>query len=759
MSARALPESAAGRTASRERLWPRLTVFFALATFVSLRYAALVTAPPTARIVAVVACVTAGCWTLALSGRLSALPAHTLAALRAALVAATLALSLLALGLPAHLLQPGGWGSLAGHVDTGVERLGSWLWPYRGGDEWARTTVLLVIPAALVLAGAVCFWPSRTAVAGRRAAALLALVAVFLTGAANTPSPLPALQGLVLLALAAGTLLRPTAPAREGARALRWLGVCGLLALTAESALAGAGPWLDYRDGGAGQASGVAFQWDQLYGPIAWSRSPATLLTVTASHPTLLRVTSLDRFDGLRFLRSDAPPGARALDQGDRSERARFGEHATVQVSGLRSGLLVGGGGLTTGARWLSSPPAGLRQSADGTVALGAALPTGAVYEVASYVPQPTPQRARLAPRAFPRAYLPYVEFDLPAAAQSALGGVNLARDARGEAPHGALVVPSAPGHAPAEDPAAARLVEASPYAPMFTLARRLAAGAPSPYDVAVRMVNYLRSHYVYDERVPLTRYPLESFLFGQGRGYCEQFSGAMALMLRMDGIPARVGAGFRAGVFDPATGSWHVRGVDAHSWVEVFFTGIGWVSFDPTPAQSFAQHTGGGEAVSRVVQLGRPPSNHSAQLAASVVTAPARPTARPRGQIGPFALGIALVLSLALAGAFGVGHLRLHRALAGDGERLLAELRRGMALVPGYGPALTLARLERELDDDGRVEAAAYVRRLRALRYAPLGAADPSSVRGRAQLRRALGVSGGRLRALRAFPPGWMRG
>src|SRR5215211_4003073 len=63
-----------------------------------------------------------------------------------------------------------------------------------------------------------------------------------------------------------------------------------------------------------------------------------------------------------------------------------------------------------------------------------------------------------------------------------------------------------------------------------------------------------------------------------------------MALMLRMVGIPTRVAAGFTPGSYNSDTGEFRVRDLDAHSWVEVFVTGIGWVTFDPTPPAAPAQ-------------------------------------------------------------------------------------------------------------------------------------------------------------------------
>ena len=63
-----------------------------------------------------------------------------------------------------------------------------------------------------------------------------------------------------------------------------------------------------------------------------------------------------------------------------------------------------------------------------------------------------------------------------------------------------------------------------------------------------------------------------------------------MALLLRMAGIPARVVTGFSTGATDTKTGEYVVRDFDAHSWVEAYYPGWGWLTFDPTPADSPAR-------------------------------------------------------------------------------------------------------------------------------------------------------------------------
>jgi hypothetical protein len=79
---------------------------------------------------------------------------------------------------------------------------------------------------------------------------------------------------------------------------------------------------------------------------------------------------------------------------------------------------------------------------------------------------------------------------------------------------------------------------------------------------------------------------PLAAFVVRTHSGYCQHFAGAMALMLRYLGIPARVAAGFTTGTYDKARGEWVVTDHDAHTWVEAWFPRYGWLPFDPTPGR-----------------------------------------------------------------------------------------------------------------------------------------------------------------------------
>src|SRR5438477_401064 len=112
-------------------------------------------------------------------------------------------------------------------------------------------------------------------------------------------------------------------------------------------------------------------------------------------------------------------------------------------------------------------------------------------------------------------------------------------------------------------------------------------AHATNPYDKATAIEAYLRDphNYTYtlDARTPAGRDPIDYFLFTSKRGYCEFFATAMGDMLRSLGIPTRLVNGFGPGNFETSIQSWVVRGEDAHTWPEVYFTGYGWIPFEPT--------------------------------------------------------------------------------------------------------------------------------------------------------------------------------
>ena len=119
----------------------------------------------------------------------------------------------------------------------------------------------------------------------------------------------------------------------------------------------------------------------------------------------------------------------------------------------------------------------------------------------------------------------------------------------------------------------------------IIALSRSLAAGQ-SPMRTARTIEQHLRTQYSYTSELLQKSVPdpLAHFLFDRRQGHCEYFASAMAVMLRVVHIPARVVTGFQSGHYNELTG-WHVvRASDAHSWVEAWLPDRGWVTFDPTP-------------------------------------------------------------------------------------------------------------------------------------------------------------------------------
>lgn len=117
------------------------------------------------------------------------------------------------------------------------------------------------------------------------------------------------------------------------------------------------------------------------------------------------------------------------------------------------------------------------------------------------------------------------------------------------------------------------------------TQARKITAEADTPYDRALALQNWLRSDaFTYDEQAPdgTGSGAIEAFLTDR-RGFCVHFASTMAVMARQLGIPARVGVGFLPGQ-PTAGGAYAVSLKDAHAWPELYFDGVGWISFEPTP-------------------------------------------------------------------------------------------------------------------------------------------------------------------------------
>jgi transglutaminase-like putative cysteine protease len=118
--------------------------------------------------------------------------------------------------------------------------------------------------------------------------------------------------------------------------------------------------------------------------------------------------------------------------------------------------------------------------------------------------------------------------------------------------------------------------------------ARDLTATEPTPYDRALAIETYLRTFpYSLDlPKPPRDQDVVDYFLFDLQQGYCDYYATAMAVLARAAGLPARLVVGYASGTYDEADNRYVVTEADAHSWVEIYFPGYGWIEFEPTSAR-----------------------------------------------------------------------------------------------------------------------------------------------------------------------------
>ncbi|WP_246127939.1 transglutaminase TgpA family protein [Amycolatopsis rhizosphaerae] len=166
----------------------------------------------------------------------------------------------------------------------------------------------------------------------------------------------------------------------------------------------------------------------------------------------------------------------------------------------------------------------------------------------------------------------------------------------------------------------------------VVALTQQITAHAGTTFDKATAIWRYFTAEngFTYDTSTAAAADSdaLADFLLNGKRGFCEQFASAMAVMLRVLGIPSRVAVGFTTGV--PQGDYRTITSQDAHAWVEVYFGKLGWVGFDPTPRSD------GRGYVPPYLQSGSPANDPSAkdkQEVPSVSTVHAAPTGAPTPQ------------------------------------------------------------------------------------------------------------------------------
>ncbi len=723
----------------------RLIGFVALAGFGALQWAEMVRpAASDALLGSVLAGALAGALLTALAQRRP--PARV--RLAATLIAAGVLLfvAFAAAGVPGRMFAPRGWDDLAAGVADGLGGVSTVRTPYGGLDEWTRIVLILGGCALAALAAVLAFVPRRGGAFGVPVAAAVALGTLYTVPVMQHDVELPWLAGLGFTALLATFLWLERLRRRGAGLAVGVIAAAALAGYAAAPALDRDRALLDYEEiaQSLSPSATTQYRWNHSYGPLDWPRDGREILRVRARQRSYWKAVNLAAFDGTRWVQDTG-------QRRDRTETAVYDQawkqELRVTLRALRTTQFVAAG---TTLDILDTPRVATSNTPGVYETAGESLRRGHAYRAIVYTPRPTTAQQRAASADYPFE-LPreYGVIRLPIAGPN--GGLTVFFPWWGEGR-----TPSIVG---GRGQAASSVLSASPYGRVYALAQRLREGTDTPFEYVRAIERYLaQDEFSYSESPPPSRAPLADFLLRDRLGYCQQFSGAMALLLRMGGVPARVASGFSPGSRDPERNDYVVRDVDAHSWVEVFMPGIGWVTRDPTPPDSPARTqvrdlaaAAGGDSASfggSERALGRTPDAGLADVQATA----------QHDEGGPSAVLVAggVIAALLLATAIAGVRRRLRRRTAAPGaaaDEELAELlralqRSGRAPPPG----LTLAGLA---DRYAATPAREYVRAIAAARYG-YGAARPTRAQ-RGALRRELGAGlgrRGRLRAWWALPP-----
>ena len=669
------------------------------------------------------------------------------------------ALALLGGGVADELLLPGRWGELAGGICARHLRLPGVRVPYRGLDEWTRTVIplggtALVVArrAARVLAAA------RAARASRRSRCSLLIVALRRAGRrARLRRRVPARRGVRAadgrVPAAGEAAPAPTRGAAGGARR----GGHARSALIAAPALNRDPPWFDYETWARRTPSSksTSFTWDHSYGAAELAaRRPRAAARASAKRPAYWKAENLDE---LRRRAAGCAPQLADLDGGVRptgrpARVERWTQEIKVSMRNLRtptSSSPRATRSTSTSRGCATLPPL------DGIyVAHAHAAPRRHLHAPTSTRRSPTgPQRRAPAPTTRVDCGLPRSSSARsrpgrdrrPPQLASASSSRSSARP--GQPRPARSPTPTVPGAAAA---AAPRRRSRRTYA----LAQRLEARARDAGGLRAARAALPRRR----RRSPTPRRrrrppsTLDGFLFDAKPGYCQQYSGAMALLLRMGGVPARVATGFSTGAIDRKTGEYVVRDLDAHSWVEVWYPGLRLGDVRPDAggrARALAAPT---------TPTGAGRGRRAARRTSAATSA--RPQPRRRRAVGERdAVGLDRASAASpcspLAARRAVARRRRRRRArraAGAGRRARARAARAPAARPA--PARRCSALERRF---ARTPAAAgYVRALREQRYgdAPAAPTPRAAPRPARPSSRAAAGSLGRLRAWWALPP-----
>ena len=492
----------------------------------------------------------------------------------------------------------------------------------------------------------------------------------------------------------------------------------------------------DFTSVGA-QAPGVRFAWNANYDGIEFPATKTVVLEIEGPlEARYWRTSTLDVFVDDRWLESHlwlgrvqlgsdpmpldllTPP--RALD------RRRWLDQS-VEVKALVDDRLAAAG---TPVAVAASGVDSVFRLSGGVLRVLAPLRAGDRYRVWSYAPDPAPAALNSSParyRAGTERYLAFGSREFPTFG------------ARGR---------EAVVEQMFSDPSYENVWA---YDALYDTARRVAVRAETPYAAVLALESWFRQRggFLYDESPPRAEGPpLVDFVTRTKAGYCQHYAGAMTLMLRMLGIPARVAVGFTSGRRDD--GKWIVTDHEAHAWVEVWFRGIGWVPFDPTPGRGTfgGSYSFASDSEEAVAALGRGDLDRAGRADPRVPPDRSDPTsiAPTSGDDGPPLVGLALAATAAWVLLVGLGKAaqRRLRYLTRDPRRSATASRRELeAFLRDQGVSVpanaTLADLRRILRDALALDCRSFAEAAARARYGPPERSRSGAAAARRELRSLL--------------------
>jgi transglutaminase-like putative cysteine protease len=706
-------------------------------------------------------------------------------------------------GAPLHYLKPRHWDELGSGFTDGVQALGTVALPYRSANPWPRIALELLAAGLFALAGLLTFWP-RAAVAdaesrsplrapdrGFQILALAVLLVVIASPVVSLGGTRSLALGLVLSGLTVAFLWLERLPLRPGVGVAALLGVALAGALPLAAVADRGEPWFDYRAfaENLGPDDPVHFSWGQTYGPITWPRDGNEVLRVSSAQPLYWKARDLDVFDGRAWqVRTDPTPRDRPLaptwepDVASGNGHPEWTSTISVDIRRMQTSDVIGAGTIMQVLNPSHPIDPGL---AAGTWDSLGPLHRGDSYTLRVHVPRPNAVALSLSSSGRQtRRHTDDLDMTVPfrpgVTASDLREGTETRRVHRAVLHFKGWSDKSAISYA--SYPSALRgnydvdaVMRNSRYARTWALAKQLRRSAQTPYQYVLAVNSFLHGkQFVYSERPrqpPPGEEPLDFFLSVSHQGYCQHYAGAMALLLRMGGIPARVVTGFSPGGHSSSRRQWIVRDTDAHAWVEAWFDRFGWVTFDPTPAATPARSrifatnlpktADAGAVVARATPgaggsnaTNNPEGGFAGGLLGSRERAVAGQSTPAGGGSSIWWLIPLILLALAVPGVWALALWRSPRGGTAM-DRAVAELEAALRVLGRpVRTGTTLAQLERRLGGYSP-EVRAYLRALTAGRYGPAPA--PPARGGRRALRRALAQGLGpigRVRALWALPP-----